>query len=243
MKTSLSSARPIGFLDLPLEIRRQIFQYCLVRKAPVSSYIFIDEYRFSDWGIRDRKKSLLLVSKMVGFEALGVLYGENEFQCHLHGDGGYSLRKDFTEANKRRIRKLQVVMRPQGCFYGRMLDSTLWSPLLANLTKLSIVAQQPLQARMYYNAPSFEHDMEEWMGWLRVILQYISRELRSSCVIEVDDDVRSETSILMKEYFPRGYRKVQTLEGDLIFRRNDYSNESGYWDDDCDDHDVDSNAS
>lgn len=52
-------------------------------------------------------------------------------------------------------------MQPQGVSYGRMLDSTLWSPILAELTKLSIVAQQPLQARTYFNAPSFKQEMEE----------------------------------------------------------------------------------
>lgn len=57
---------------------------------------------------------------------------------------------------------MHVIMQPQGLFYGDMLDSTLWSPILANLTKLSIVAQQPLQVRTYFTAPSSEHQMEEW---------------------------------------------------------------------------------
>jgi hypothetical protein len=85
--------------------------------------------------------------------------------------------------------------------------------------------------------------MEEWMEWLRAILQYIVRQLPSSCIVEADDDDRKETSTIMREYLPSGYRKVQTLAGDFCFRRNDYSEESGYWDDDYDDHDIDSNAS
>lgn len=85
-------------------------------------------------------------------------------------------------------------MQPQGVSYGRMLDSTLWSPVLAELTKLSIVAQQPLQAGTYFNAPSFEQEMEEWMEWLRAILQYIASQLPSSCIVEADDDDRKETS-------------------------------------------------
>jgi hypothetical protein len=150
-----------------------------VRKDPANIHrIFIDEYSFSEWRIRDEKKSLLLVSKKVGFEALEVLYGDNVFQVYLHGEGGYCLKRHCTEANIRRIRKMQVVMQPQGVSYGRMLDSTLWSPILAELTKLSIVAQQPLQARAYFNPASFEQEMEEWMEWLRAILQYIARNFR-----------------------------------------------------------------
>jgi len=39
-------------------------------------------------GIHDEKKSLLLVSKKVRFEALEVLYGENVFKVYLHRKGG-----------------------------------------------------------------------------------------------------------------------------------------------------------
>ena len=244
VKVSLSSRRPIGFLDIPLEIRHQVYQYCLVRKDPVNvHHLFIDEYSFSEWGIRDEKKSLLLVSTKIGFEASEVLYGDNVFKVQLHGEGGYDLKRLFTEANIRRIRKMQVVMQPQGVFYGHMLDSTLWSPILAELTKLSIVAQQPLQARTCFNAPSFEQEIEEWTEWLRAILQYIVRQLPSSCIVEADDDDRKETSAVMRQSLPSDYRKVQTLAGDFCFRRNDYSEESDYWDDEYDDHDIDSNAS
>ncbi len=59
----------------------------------------------------------------------------------------------------------------------------------------------------------------------------------------MDDDDRKETSTLMRECLPSGYRKVRTLAGDFCFRRNDYSEESGYWDDDDDDHDIESNSS
>ncbi len=102
---------------------------------------------------------------------------------------------------------MQVVMQPQGVSYGRMLDSTLWSPILAELTKLSIVAQQPLQARTYFNAPSFKQEMEEWMEWLRAILQYIAHQLPSSCIVEADDDDRKGTSTPMRDCLPSGYRK------------------------------------
>ena len=89
LKASLPSRRPVGSLDIPLETRHQISRYCLVRKDPINvHHIFIDEYSFSECGIRDEKKSLLLVSTKIGFEALGVLYGNNIFQVQLHGEGG-----------------------------------------------------------------------------------------------------------------------------------------------------------
>ena len=125
VEAALSPRRPVGFLDTPLEIRRQIYQYCLVRKDPVNiHHIYIDEYSFSEWHVRDRKKSLLLVSKKVGFEALELLYGDNVFQLYLHGRGGSDLKRLFTEANIRGIRTMQAVMQLHGISYCRMLDST-----------------------------------------------------------------------------------------------------------------------
>lgn len=213
----LSSTRPIAFLGLPVELRCHIYRYCLVRKDPINvNHVVIDKLYFDVWGICDREKSLLLVSKKVGAEALEVLYGDNVFQVYVHQNRGYHLERQFTDANRQMIRSLQIVVQPRGCFYDRPLNSALWSPILAHLKKLSIVAQQPLQPRPHYDTLLFEHEMARWTDSLRAILQYVSHELRRSSIIEVDDDDVIETSILIMEYFPQGYRKVQTLAGNLL---------------------------
>ena len=217
-----------SFLHLPPEIRIQIYQYILVRKDPIKlQYLLIDDHRFTSQGIHDEKKSLLLVSKLIGSEASSILYGENVFQVDLCEGGQCFLRKYFSEANRRKIRRLQLVMRPQGITYGRMPDSALWSPILATLTTLSIVAQQPLPIRRYipsinhyYNIPPPQQSMEEWMEWLRPIMKYIARRLPRDCIVEVDDDEWSETSTLMSECFPKGYRKVRVPAGDFCFMRS-----------------------
>ena len=216
------SRQPTGFLDLPLELRIQVYQYCLVRKKTVNvDFIWIDPYRFSNWGICDESKSLLLVSKMVGSEALEVLYSENTFLVCLNGHLGNTLVKEFAGRNIQRIRRMHLVMRPCGISYGKLLDPTLWSPLLANLTKLTIMAQQPLVARTYYDAPPFEKELKEWTDWTTAVLQYIGRRLPTTCTIEVDDDDKQETSTLMKEHFPQGYQKVHTRLGDIAFSREE----------------------
>ena len=111
MKTSLSSTQPVGFLGLPVEMRRLIYQYCLVRKDP---FIIPDRLigleRLSQCRIRDPKNSFLLVSKKVGAEALEVLYGDNTFQIHILRDGVCHLGGQFWEVNRQRIRNLQIVV-------------------------------------------------------------------------------------------------------------------------------------
>jgi hypothetical protein len=131
----------ITFLDTQFEIRQQIYHYCLVRRSPiVVNHLDWDEWQFSPWGINDKVKSLLLLSKEVFQEASDVLYSSNIFQVILHGDGGYCLTKKFTKSNRLKIRKLRIVLRPMGCFYalGKMLDTGLWPPILTGLTTLSM---------------------------------------------------------------------------------------------------------
>ena len=220
-KTTSSSRKPTGFLDLPVEIRLQVYRSCLVREYPVDviGYISIDRRVFPRLPVRDKNKSLLLVSKKIGLEALDVLYGENEFMVHLHDfrEGGPSdLREHFTEANIRMMRKLQVFMRIRGASYGRDLDSTIWSPILANLRTLSIVAQQPSAP---HGMAISEQRMGGWIIWLKGVLQYVAGQLSSSCAVEVDDNGGRQTSAVMRHCFPRGYKKVQTLLGDRVFMR------------------------
>ena len=199
VKVFPSSRQPVSFLDLPLELRRQIYQYCLVREDPIDIKPCLP-----------RGTSLLLVSKNVGSEALEVLYGDNIFKIDFREYSGDSLQRHFTKANLQRIRKMQVVMIPQPSPYPCMLDPKLWVPALANLTRLFIVAQQPM------HPPTFGHQIEDWVGWLRAVLQHIASQLPTSCIVEVDDDCKNETSALMKEYLPAGYRKVQTLAIDIL---------------------------
>ena len=175
----------------------------------------INSYRFADWDIGDKKKSLLLVSKTIGLEALDVLYGENIFHLSVYQAADSAWR---TYSNGRRIRMIQVLMHPPDSFFGRKLEPTIFPPILANLKKLTIVAQQPLEARRFHDT-KFRRDMQEWVEWLRGILQCVGGQLPNSCIVEVDNDDRRETSTVMRECFPSGYRKVQTEVGDEHFMR------------------------
>lgn len=235
---SLHPTRPAGLLGVPLEIRQQIYRYFLVRRVPIElDFLNFHPYQWSDefckWLDVERNTAVLLVSRQLSEEALDVLYGENVFKVVLHG-GRPNILSQFAPANRQRIRRLQLVLRPMGVSYGSPLnlDSQIWPPILANLAKLCIVAQQPLEPRHYYNAPSLEQDMDEWLTWLKPVLEYVNQYVSSGTVVEVDDDDREETSELVKECLPNGYRKVQTRTGDLCFMRGEFSWESGYWDDD-----------
>jgi hypothetical protein len=75
-------------------------------------------------------------------------------------------------------------------------QTTLWSPILTNLTKLSFVAEQPLKAHTYHRAPSLEQETERWIKWLRPILKFMMQQVSGTCILEVDDNDTKETSAL-----------------------------------------------
>ena len=91
------------------------------------------------------------------------------------------------------------------------------------------MAEQPLEAGHYYNAPTLEQDMDCWLNWIRPFLQCFRRHLLKHTTVEIDGDGRVETMALIKECLPGGYREIRCrLVGDFIFRRGRFSWESGY---------------
>ena len=67
------------------------------------------------------------------------------------------------------------------------------------------------------------------MEWLRETLRCLRSGLPASCVVEVDyDDDDTKTGAVIREFFPRGYRKVQTLAGNLLFQGHRYYTGSDY---------------
>jgi hypothetical protein len=192
-----------------------------------------DAYRFSEDFMYEWRTGILEVSSAISREALDILYGQNIFVVDIHGEGYLQFRK-FSVANLRRVHHLRIVARPMGISYGRPLvvDPQLWLPLLEGLLQFCIVAQQPLAARGYHDAPTLKEDLFEWTTWLDPILEFFSKNLPKTTAIGLDDDGRVETTAMMDKHFGSGYQKVRTITGDFCFERGQYSRESGYWDSD-----------
>ena len=192
-----------------------------------------DAYRFSEELMYEWRTGILEVSRAISSEVLDILYGQNIFIVDIHGEGYLRFRK-FGAANLRRVRYLRIVARPMGVSYGRPLafDPKLWFPLLDGLLQFCVVAQQPLAAQGYYNAPTLEEDLCKWTTWLDPILKYFSTHLPKTTPVGLDADGRAETTAMMDKHFDSGYQKVRTITGDLCFERGRYSRESGYWDSD-----------
>ncbi|MCJ1236881.1 hypothetical protein MMC14_004863 [Varicellaria rhodocarpa] len=246
---SQCGSRPRDLLYLPLEVREKIYFHLLLRSAVfVQGLQFeVDPWIRSMWEtpeqlaffddmediIPKRTTGVLSVSRQISEEALNVLYSRNLFIVNVHG-GAYRKLLRFGTANLRRIRHLQLVLQPMGICYPEPMkfDFQLWIPLLAGLSQLCLVAQQPLRAGGYYNASSLEEDMQKYVAWLEPILQYLAQNVPETTIVRIDDGNLMETGRVMETCFHSGYEKVQTETGDRIFERGVFSREGEYWEDD-----------
>lgn len=180
--------------------------------------------------IPKRKASILRVSRQISAEALDVLYGRNLFIAHVHGGAQDELLK-FGTPNLKRIRYLRLVAQPMGCFPKPItFDSQFWIPLLTDLSQFCLVAQQPLPSGRSYHGPIFQENMREWIAWLEPIVRYLAQNISGTTIVAVDDNNLEETRGVVQKYFHSGYRRLQTVSGDIIFERSAFSLEPGYWD-------------
>lgn len=222
VKASSSAREPIGFFHLPLEIRRQIYQHSLVFELPIK--VDQPDLPWDSWNWLNMAP--LLLTPGFASEASVVFHGDNVVQLDLNSAGERGFRRSTSIGRRRLIRKMQFVLSFHCCDVDDVLDFTFWSPLIAQLRKVSIVAQQPEEST---DGSSIDSKMKRWTEWLQVILKFITSHVQSSCIIEVDDDGKKETSALMKEYLPSNHRNVQIYKGDFYRRsRPNYTAELYY---------------
>ncbi|KAL3469914.1 hypothetical protein BJX99DRAFT_264732 [Aspergillus californicus] len=227
---------PTGFLDLPYELRRQIYCHCIPRRNQVnvqSPSLFLQ----GAWYMNPNSSriNVLRLSKQITEECLDILYGETNFRLRLNGEGEQAMRDNFTEKNRRRMRYLTVTANPAGVSYGISTpDHSLWSTILPSLKSLLIIAEQPIRAGGYYNAPTLQQDIDEWLAWICPYLKYFGQHIPETLSVTVDDDGRKETRELAQKYLTPTCRLQRSALGDFVFKRGRFSIESGYWDDDYD---------
>ena len=208
---------PTGFFHLPLEIRCEIYSYFVPNK-PFNICTFHDNPH--DLRVIN---SLLLVCKQIYHEASELLYAAADFEVSLNGDPCYYLEAIFNKDFRGRIRRMTLEASSPFNYYSSGLPyENLWSPLLGQLTHLTIIAQQPLHPQKYFRAPSLDVDIARWVEWIGPILRFIGKELRPGCIVTVDDDNRPETRALMEQSFSTGFRQLQTKTGDFRFESGGY---------------------
>ncbi|TID13678.1 ABC1 family protein [Venturia nashicola] len=129
-----------SFLDLPFELRREVYHHYFSHRAYTPRHIRLHPQQQCLDSI-----ALLLVSKSVSEEALDILYGKALYQICLPGTSGARFKNYITNRNMQRIRKVQFqLFRDKELCANNLgetqLDIRIDESVLARTTKLEVVA-------------------------------------------------------------------------------------------------------
>lgn len=107
-----------GFLDLPYELRHQIYCHLIPRRKKISA-VFVRNRALKYWscsnsgGADGSTVHVLQLSKLICEECLDILYGENTFYLCINIGAERDLEFFFAEQNRRRLRHVVFVTGPE----------------------------------------------------------------------------------------------------------------------------------
>lgn len=216
--------RPTEFVDLPLELRRQIYGYCLVQDRTITIDCFL-------WTAKEESKDemgLLRDNKAISFEALEVLYKDNKVQYdtpHPHHVTGPP-RFYISVANQKLIRhlRLRFSFTPFGIYYPFSVAvmervSADWFHILQDLRSL-IVAIFVGQGMLFVKSRNLLSHRTSTIGsqqmkflkdcqdWLRPCLTKFLLWMPSNLSIGIECGGRTEIEVVAQQILAGRYREI-----------------------------------
>ncbi|KAK4149311.1 hypothetical protein C8A00DRAFT_38091 [Chaetomidium leptoderma] len=208
MTPSPQAALPIpssgGLLAMPLEIRRQIYGFCIPHDIIFNcSRDGEDESDMESAG-HSAVLGLLLVCQQITDEVETMLYGGSIFKVHVHGDGQGDLTR-FSPKRREKMRRIILVLRPKGTSYrpGFCMRPEHWDGVLGSLSMLGVIAEQPTPPPHAWPSVRREDCLAEWKAWLTPILEYLGRVVSSEARIVVDANKEEDTIQMVATALPR----------------------------------------
>ncbi|KAK2873816.1 hypothetical protein FQN49_002040 [Arthroderma sp. PD_2] len=219
------------FLNLPFEIRHEIYSHCIPYKSHFEEIRYFRARDSTSQPSRPanikNKNAILRVSKQISEECLNMLYGKNRFYITLNASRRCLVANRITAENRARIRDVVVIVRHLGPAYVRQTPvpaDGLWSSLLPGLRQLKIIAEQPAQSTHSPYDPALGEKIRSWVSWFGPLMECFAKYLTSYTVVEVDENGKEATTELVKQYLPHRYRVVRDgIHGDFIFQRGRFA--------------------
>ena len=129
--------------------------------------------KFCSLRLEDRK-SLLLVSKQVSYEAMDVFYRDNVFEIRLKQtfDERVHLWPCMTDVDFQKIREMHLVLSSRFNGYDFITDPKLWCIFPRALKLLTIITQQPTCFVPRVGKDTFAGRMRSWIKWCWILWTY-----------------------------------------------------------------------
>lgn len=213
-----------GFLNLPLEIRNEVYRLCLPWRTSVCLPVERPGRITRPWGAGKDGARVMRLCKQINHEAMDVLYGENSFEIHINGHAGdlyiASHIACFNKDQLSRIREVEFVVQSLTGTYGGMnVDSARWGPFLSHLTKVTLTAKQPVVPQLALIPSMFDGRVRHWFKWFDKFVLMFAEYIPKGCTIRVDYDGKSEIRAVLDAHLENRYQVVETSWGCKLFKR------------------------
>lgn len=229
-------AQPYAFLNLPFELRLQIYDFLIPRREIIRADLtglkllgvkvsdttpptqFLSSSNEKENFHNQGRCKILQLCKQISEECLDILYGKNTFLVFCQEMGDYILDSHITEANRRRIRAV-IIEQERNSNYCLVNSASparyLWKTILPNLRDLTISLEDPMGSCSHENLDCeiTRRDICFWHAWVTEYITYFGMEYKSRNTITIwvkaeDDDDLEEMMKLIERYM-RSWR-IQT---------------------------------
>ncbi|KAI6091314.1 hypothetical protein F4821DRAFT_226905 [Hypoxylon rubiginosum] len=246
---------PFRFLDLPLELRQEVYAHLLVQDSPINcSRVWFTTAarhlrRLRKEGIADccgrdfgcahydkrlrPRTGILRSCRRVSEEALDVLYAQNTFCVFLESGGAFRrLFNTVGEMNLRRVRRVKLHASTR--YYSYHIagpGERQWQfflPPKENEGAWAALLEGLLSLEFVMLIPIWGHH-KGWPVWvlqLEPILKFIGEHVDEQTDVTVDDNYSMFLCEAVDRCFTKPFRRVRTKEGDSYYNKTRFDPEN-----------------
>ncbi|KAI1442059.1 hypothetical protein F5Y02DRAFT_271259 [Annulohypoxylon stygium] len=245
-----TSYKPFKFLDLPLELRNEIYAHLFVQThQPIDCFMkwFTTaphhlrrlarekapdccgkNYMCAHYDVRLRPRtSILRVCRQVSEEALDVLYSQNAFRVDIESTSRFLGFFTIGERNLRRIRHLTLCARTAYDQYVIALppdeQKVFFRPAKSEAGSWMALLEglRTLLFEMQIPTWGWYGVWPIWVGQLEnSVLGFVGENVDEATSVEVDDNYSMYLCEAVDRCFQKGFRRVKTIDGDRYYWRN-----------------------
>ncbi|KAI1417100.1 hypothetical protein F5Y13DRAFT_177478 [Hypoxylon sp. FL1857] len=249
-----SCSDPIGFLDLPLELRNEVYEYLFLYDAPIFTFRiwFTTKMRHirrltkenapdccgKNWGCSHYDARLrpltgiLRTCPQVSEEALEVLYTRNTFLVTLESTSRFLNFFTIGESNLRRIRHLQISAHTD--FYAYSIarpGDVQWQffrPAADEAPQWRALLDGLKTLQFVMKVPIWGHHRAwpVWVGQLERVIGFVGEHVGEETDVTIDDNYSMYLCEAVDRCFKKPFRRVRTQDGDRYYYKTRFDPEN-----------------
>ncbi|OTB02469.1 hypothetical protein M426DRAFT_13445 [Hypoxylon sp. CI-4A] len=249
-----SFTRPFRFLDLPIELRDEIYTllYVYPHQIDCTRVWFTtaarhlrrlakenapdccgQKYGCAHYDKRLRPLTgLLRTCRQVNEEALEIMYKRNVFHVELNNRNTFLRFFTIGERNLQRVRHLHLVAYTH--YYSYHIAGPgekqwqFFRPAILDAAQWSALVAELTTLKFLVKIPIWGHyrGWPVWVGQLETVLSFIGEHVDDGTDVIIDDNYSMFLCEAVDRCFKKGFRRVKTAEGDRYYYKTRFDPEN-----------------